>query len=64
VINLSVVVAFLLAVALHASWDVVNTVNTPAVVSYGGMGLIASLSLTFLILRYREARRNLPLVTA
>ena len=60
VINLSVVVAFLLAVALHASWDVVNTVNTPAVVSYGGMALMALLSLTFLILRYREARRNLP----
>jgi RsiW-degrading membrane proteinase PrsW (M82 family) len=63
VINLSVVVAFLLAVALHAAWDVVNTVNMPAVVSYGGMGLIASLSLTFLILRYREARRNLPEVS-
>ena len=60
VVNLSVILAFLVAVALHTSWDVVNTVNMPAVVSYGGMLLIASLSLTFLILRYREARRNLP----
>jgi RsiW-degrading membrane proteinase PrsW (M82 family) len=60
VINLSVIGAYLIAVALHTTWDVVNTVNMPAVITYGGMLLIASVSLTFLILRYREARRNLP----
>ena len=42
VINLSVIGAYLIAVALHTTWDVVNTVNMPAVVSYGGMLLIAS----------------------
>jgi len=59
VVNLSVMAAFLLAVTLHATWDVVNTETIPVVVSYGGMALIASLSLSFLLLRYREARRNL-----
>ena len=59
-INASVIAAFLLAVALHTAWDVVNTVNMPAPVVYGGMALIALSSLSLLLLRYREARRNLP----
>jgi protease PrsW len=62
VLNLSVILAYLAAVALHTSWDVVNTQTMPSAVSYAGMVVIAFLSLTFLILRYREARRDLPRV--
>lgn len=59
-INLKVLVAFLLAVTLHTSWDIVNTLNMPAAVSYGGMIVISTASLTFLLMRYRESRRTLP----
>jgi RsiW-degrading membrane proteinase PrsW (M82 family) len=58
-INLSVMKAFLLAAALHAAWDLVNTAKMPTIASYGGMVIIAAASLTFLLLRYREARHNL-----
>jgi protease PrsW len=57
VLNGAVILAFLLAVALHASWDVVNTFNLPSLLALAGMFIIAGLSLTLLLLRYREARR-------
>jgi hypothetical protein len=55
-----VLTAFLAAVALHTSWDVVNTETMPALVAYAGMVIIAGLSLFLLIQRYREARTDLP----
>ena len=60
VINVTVIAAFLAAVCLHASWDVVNTVTMPALLAYGGMVVIASLSLFLLLQRYRESRSDLP----
>ncbi len=59
-LNLNLIFAFLGAVTLHVLWNVVNTINMPSVVSYGGMVIIAAASLAFLISRYREARHNLP----
>lgn len=59
-INLRVLGFFLLAVALHTIWDIVNTLNIPAVASYAGMLVVAATSLGLLIARFRDARRSLP----
>lgn len=64
ILNSRVVGAFLLAVALHFAWDVVNTISMPDIIAYGGMVLIAGSSISLLLLRYREARRNLPQPTS
>jgi len=59
VINLSVLAAFLMAVVLHTAWNVVNTIDMPGLVVYGGTAFLVLFSLGLLQLRYREARRNL-----
>ena len=60
VINLSVIGAFLAAVALHTAWNASSSAGLPGLVIYGGMGLTAMVSISLLLLRYNEARRNLP----
>jgi RsiW-degrading membrane proteinase PrsW (M82 family) len=59
VINTKVIGAFLIAGALHASWDVVNIQKVPVIVSYGGSVLIAVFSLALFLLLYRDAYQHL-----
>jgi RsiW-degrading membrane proteinase PrsW (M82 family) len=59
VFNLAVIGFFVLAVVLHFVWDVVNTVKMPAPLALAGILIVAGLSLGFLVVRYREARRDL-----
>ena len=58
IINLNVIAFFLMAVALHAAWDIVNTSNISGWLGIAAMADIAVVSLGALILRYREARRD------
>lgn len=58
-LNLQVWLYFALAVVLHASWDIINSANVSALVAYAGMFSLAVVSIGLLILRYREARRDL-----
>jgi protease PrsW len=63
VINMSVIGAFLLAIGLHAVWDVVNSAGATTageflLVLLGNIVLMA-VSLTLVIRRYREAKRLL-----
>lgn len=58
VINWKVIGVFALAVALHATWDIVNTQNSN-VVSYVGMIIVGIISLGALISLYLEARKRL-----
>ena len=58
-INARVISFFLLAVVLHAAWDIINGANIPDIAVYAGMVALAVVSLGILILRYREARRLL-----
>jgi protease PrsW len=57
VLNAAVIGAFLVAVLLHAAWDVVNTFNLPSLFALVCMIVIAGMSLGLLLLRFREARR-------
>jgi len=57
-INYRVIGYFLLAVALHAAWDIVNGLNVSALATYGGLLALAVISLGLLLLRYGEARRK------
>ena len=61
-INWKVIAAFILAVLLHSAWDIVNSQNSN-LVAYGGMLVLAIISLGVLIALYRQARKNpaLPL---
>ena len=59
-------VAFVLAVVLHAAWDIVNSLNvttvTQVVIMILGNLAIVVLSLTLLIRRVRESgRERLPI---
>lgn len=54
VINAAVIGAFLLAIGLHAVWDIVNSFSTDAIAALGSL-VIAVLSLTLLIRRMRES---------
>jgi protease PrsW len=58
VLNLKVIPFFVLAVVLHASWDIVNTQNSNAV-AYLGTVVVATISLGTLMALYQEARRRL-----
>jgi protease PrsW len=58
VINWKVLGTFVLAVSLHATWDIVNTQSSDAI-AYFGMVIIAVISIGVLISLYREARIRL-----
>lgn len=60
-INGWVIGAFVLAVVLHALWDIVNSQNLGAA-SYGGMTILSVFSLGVLFYLYREARKE-PVVS-
>jgi protease PrsW len=59
-INYKVIGAFLLAVLLHFTWDLVNTVKISALAAFAGSAVVAGISLWLLIAQYRHARRNSP----
>ncbi len=54
--NPGIIGIFLLAVVLHASWDLFGSFNVPAVVIIG-YAIVGGISLTMLVRRWREARR-------
>jgi protease PrsW len=58
VINWKVLGIFVLAVALHTTWNIVNTQNSDAI-AYFGMLVIAFISLGVLSYLYRESRIRL-----
>jgi RsiW-degrading membrane proteinase PrsW (M82 family) len=58
VINWKVIGIFVLAVALHTTWDIVNTQNSNAIAYIGSM-IVAIISLSVLIALYRQARKGL-----
>jgi RsiW-degrading membrane proteinase PrsW (M82 family) len=55
-INGRVIGAFVMAVVLHAVWDIVNS-QSSNFVAYGGMFILAVISLGVLIVLYRNARK-------
>lgn len=62
-INWAVVGAFILAIVLHALWNIVNSIGGPTaaqfIVVMIGSVTIAAISLVLVIRRYREAKRSL-----
>ena len=58
-INSAVIAAYLLVVFLHFSWDFFSTINLPQAVAIIGLLAVAALSFSLLMLKYREARRDL-----
>jgi len=56
-INWKVMAVFALAVALHTTWNAVNSQDSDGV-AYGGMAVVAVISLSFLIFLYRQARTS------
>jgi RsiW-degrading membrane proteinase PrsW (M82 family) len=60
-INWKVIGAFLLAVALHAMWDIINSLGAQTtsrfVMIIIGNVIVAGIGLTMVILRYREAKK-------
>ncbi|APV43416.1 Protease prsW family protein [Dehalogenimonas formicexedens] len=56
-INAWVIGAFILAVVLHAAWDIVNSQSSNAV-AYGGMLAVALVSLGVLFALYASARKE------
>jgi len=62
-INWAVVGAFILAIVLHALWNIVNSIGGPTVAQFTiamlGSIIIAAVSLVLVIRRYREAKRSL-----
>jgi RsiW-degrading membrane proteinase PrsW (M82 family) len=63
VINWAIVGAFILAVVLHALWDIINSLGGQTLIQLFviiiGNIFIAAISLTLVIRRYREARKSL-----
>ncbi len=62
VINWNIVGAFILAIVFHALWDIINTIGgqtAPQIIVISGNVVIAAISLTLVIRRYREAKRLL-----
>lgn len=57
--SLAVLGAFILAVVLHAAWDIGTGFNQ-AYITYIGYAVVGAISLTLLILRLRDARRSMP----
>lgn len=62
-INFTVIGTFVLAVVLHALWDIINSLGGPTVGQFiiviAGNIVIAGISLTLVIRKYREAKRRL-----
>jgi len=62
-INFTVIGSFILVIVLHALWNMVNSIKTETTLQYiiviAGSIVIAAISLTILLLRYREARKSL-----
>lgn len=62
-INLAVIGALFLAMVLHTLWDIVNSIGgstaNQLIISIVGSVVIAAVSLTLVIRRYREAKRSL-----
>jgi RsiW-degrading membrane proteinase PrsW (M82 family) len=62
-INWAVVGTFILAIILHALWNIVNSIGGPTaaqfIIAMVGSIIIAVVSLVLVIRRYREARRSL-----
>ena len=62
-INWSVVGAFILAIVLHALWNIVNSIGGPTatqfIIAMVGSIIIAAVSLVLVIRRYREAKKSL-----
>jgi len=60
-INFKVIRAFILAIILHTLWNGINSLGGPTVLQFiiviTGSVIIAGISLTLVILKYREARR-------
>ena len=60
-INFKVIWAFITAIILHTLWNGINTLGGPTVLQFiiviAGSIIIAGISLTLVILRYREARK-------
>jgi RsiW-degrading membrane proteinase PrsW (M82 family) len=54
--GVTVLLAFVLAVLLHASWDMVGTVSSTAI-TYVGYAIIGGISLTLIIRQLSSARR-------
>ncbi|MFC1918103.1 PrsW family intramembrane metalloprotease [Chloroflexota bacterium] len=63
-INFKVIGAFLLAVVLHALWNILNSFGgqtfTQFILVVTGNIVISGVSLTLIIRKYREARKTLP----
>lgn len=63
-INLSVIGAFLLAILLHSLWDITaslgNVIQTGFIFTITGNIVIAIISLSLIIWRFRKARSRLP----
>ncbi|MBN1644277.1 MAG: PrsW family intramembrane metalloprotease [Dehalococcoidales bacterium] len=62
-LNFNTNIAFLLVIILHSLWNIINSINAEnntqfALVILGNV-VIAAVSVTLLILRYREARKSL-----
>lgn len=58
-LSLAVFGVFILAAVLHAAWDIGSGFNQ-AYIAYIGYAVVGAISLTLLMLRLRDARRNLP----
>lgn len=62
-INMPVIFAFVLAISLHAVWDIFNTVNyvsmSQFILLFAGNTAIALVSMALLIYRYRDAKKEL-----
>ena len=62
-LNLKVASAFVLAVLLHAVWDIVSSLETQSfvllLVFLAGLGAVTAISLTLVVRRYLEARKTL-----
>ncbi len=64
IINFTVIGSFILVIILHALWDIVSSLNTQTILQFiivvAGNIVIAAISLTLLMLRYREAKKYPP----
>ncbi len=59
VFNLFIVGAFLLAVVLHALWDIVGSASLPAAATIGGYAVLGGIGISFLVYRMRQAGRRI-----
>jgi protease PrsW len=57
IFSIKILGAYLLAIALHSSWDIVSSLNAPPVLVIAGLFTVVIVSLVLLISRYRDARK-------